>query len=93
MEWAINLWQKNKVLFFIAIPVILLFVFKDVIIAVLASGAREMSEKARKEDAKLKAEADKLNNEANKLKDDAKRIGDNIGSRTNDDIPDDWHTR
>ena len=93
MDWTVSLWNKNKWLFFLFIPVVLIILFKDVILAVLQGQIHALVETAKKKDAELKAEANKMNNEANKLKADAGRDGKEIDNLNNSDIPNDWHKR
>ncbi len=88
-----NLWNNNKILFFILIPLIILYVLKDVIFALLGASARKTTEKAKEEDSKLKDQANQANLEAEKLKSQADSLEEKIDNRTSDDVPEDWHKR
>lgn len=88
-----NLWNNNKILFFILLPLILIFVFRDLILSLLIGSARKVSEGAKKEDEKLKDQALQAEREADKLKTQSDSIEEKIKERTEDDIPEDWHKR
>lgn len=85
-QWITNLWTKNKILFFILIPVILIFVFKNLIMEYLVGSLRKRVEEAKKQDAKLEKDFDKINDQADKLREEANQ---------NPTIPDDedWHKK
>lgn len=88
-EWLKNLWEKNRLVFLLLLPLILLIVFKDVVISMLLSGARKEAQKAKEEDAKLEKEQDKINDEADKLKAQADALETKI--KEGDPANEDWH--
>ena len=87
-----NLWQNNKILFFLLLPLILVVVFKDVIIEVLLGSARKMSNEAKDKDADLKAKQDEANAKANQLKAEADALGKKVedGNATDESWNKDW---
>jgi len=89
-SWLNNARSNSKVLFYLLIPLVLIFVFRDLLLSVLIGSARKMADEAKKKDAELKAEEDKLNSEADRLKSEADRIEDEI-KKGNDD--EDWHRK
>ena len=86
-------WANNKLLFFIALPLILLFVFRDLIFAMLAGSARKTYQDAQKQDSQLKATADQAAMDAAKAQAEADAAGKQVENRTDDDIPEDWNKR
>lgn len=77
-QWLRNLWKNNKVFFFLLLPLILVLVFKDVLLAVLVGGARKTAEEAKTKDADLKKEQDSANSEAERLRDEANDLEGDI---------------
>jgi len=90
-SWIKNLWEKNKIIFFILLPLVLLVFFKDFILELLIGSARKMANKAKEKDSSLKAEEDKLNNDAEKHKTEADRLNDEIENGKDPD--EDWHKK
>ncbi len=90
MNWISNLWGKNKFLFFILIPVIILVFFKEVIIEMLIGSAKKMVTETKQKDADLRVELEGLKNKANNEKKEADKIDDKINNV--DDDPD-WHKK
>lgn len=88
-----NLWNNNKILFFLLIPIILIVVFRDLILALLFGSARKTVEQAKAEDAKLTTESNAANLEAEKLKAEADMLAKQIGARKESDIPLDWNKK
>jgi hypothetical protein len=88
-----NLWNNNKILFFLLIPLIALWIFKDVLFSLLASSARKTADEARKEDDKLKAQADELDKQAAITKAEADAAGKRIADRKEEDVDEDWHKK
>lgn len=89
----IKLWQDNKILFFLLLPIILLILFKDIIITLIASGAHKNIDAAAEKDDKLKSDAQKHNVEAEIHKERAKEIENKIKNNNERDIPLDWNKR
>lgn len=90
-SWIKNLWKKNKILFAIALPLIVLVVFKDLIMEYLIGSARKMSNEAKDKDQELKEKQDKLNAEADKTKADADRLQNEIEDTRKEAGDEDWH--
>jgi uncharacterized protein YlxW (UPF0749 family) len=93
MDFAIEMWNKNKWLFFLLIPVILLFIFKDVIISLVAGNIHNTVKDAEKQDETLKADAEKLNDQANKERDEAQQIQNQVNGRDTSDVNEDWYKK
>lgn len=87
-KWLKGLWNNNKILFFILIPLVILVFFKDLILDLLIGNARKVANEAKKKDEELKNEEDKINNEANRIKTEADRIEDDINKT---EVDEDWH--
>ena len=88
-----GLWSSNKILFFIALPMILLFMFRNLIFAILVGSARKTAEEAKKEDAKLQAESDQAKLEAAKAQAAADAAAKRIADRKEEDVDEDWHKK
>jgi len=88
-----NLWANNKILFFLLIPLILVFVFHKVIFELLVGSAKGIAGDAKKEDDALKAVVNKANQEAAVAKAQADALDDQIKNRKESDIPLDWNKK
>ena len=86
-----SLWEKNKLLFIIGLPLILIVVLKDFILELLVGSARKMANEARDKDAELKAKQDKLNLEAEKHKAKADAAAEKANNT--DDVDENWHKK
>lgn len=86
-------WSSNKILFFIALPLLLLFVFRDLVFAMLAGSARKTAEEAKKEDSALQVTANQAEIDAAKTQAAADAAAKNVVDRKEDDIPDDWNKK
>lgn len=93
MDWAIQLWNKNKLMFFIWIPVILIFVFKDVIMALVVKKAVDTVNHAEKTDEKLRQEQQELKAKADAAKAKADEIKAHRETRTEEDVDNDWYKK
>jgi cell division protein FtsL len=91
-QWITNLWQKNKIVFFLLIPIILLVVFKNVIFAFLARSVKNEVKDAVKKDDELKKEQESLVNESEKQKASADAIENQIKNNA-ESVSDDWHKK
>ena len=89
-KWIIDLWENNKILFWILIPLVLIVFFKDLILDLLIGSARRISNAARQKDESLKSKEDRANNEANRLRDEANRIQNEID---NINPGEDWNNK
>jgi len=88
-----NLWNNNKLLFFILLPLVLLFVFRDLVLSLLIGSARRVTGAAKAEDEKLKSESSQIEREADKTKVEADEISKRIENRKEDDISEDWNKK
>ena len=92
-----NLWNNNRLLFWILFPliaiVVLVFTFRDLILALLIGSARKTSEEAKKQDQTLQNQINEQEKQAaleqQKADDAQKRIDD----RKDSDISDDWYKK
>ena len=91
MDFAINLWNKSKLLFIIAIPLILLFIFKDVIIALLESNIKKTVDNAQKQDDQLAKDEQNLKDQANSAKQQADDIQKQVDNSSSDTVSPDWY--
>lgn len=85
-----KLWAENKLVFFLLLPLIILFVFRDVVLAILTGSARKISQETAKKDADFKSQQDAANLEADRLRKEADEAGKekpNVGEDWNKD----WH--
>jgi len=82
------LWEKNKILFFILIPLILIVKFRDILISLIVSGGKKALEDAQKKDGELAATEVNANNQANKLVEDAKKLAENKTP-----VDEDWYKK
>jgi hypothetical protein len=85
-----NLWNKNRVLFFILIPLVILWVLKDILLkSIVFLGNREFK-KAVEKDKEIKSEQDRLNNQANDHKANSDRLEKEIEKISEDE---EWHKK
>lgn len=90
-QWIKNLWNKNKIIFFLLIPVVLLVVFKDLVFSFLASQVRKDIKDTVNKDDELKSKQDDLVKESEKQKALADAKEEEIKNREASDISEDWH--
>lgn len=88
-----NLWNNNKLLFFLLLPIILIFVFRDLVISILIGSARKTAEEAKREDANLQSQANQADRDADKLKGQVDNLEDDIKKRNENDIGEDWNKK
>lgn len=87
-QWAKDLWAKNKLVFILLIPLILLAVFRNVIIDLLVkSGNRVVGDATAKSD-ELKTAEDIANAQANQIKADA-----DAAAAKKDPVGEDWNKK
>lgn len=85
---ASNLWSKNKILFFLIIPLIILAIFRDVLIQLLVSSSKKILTETKAKDEDLKGQANSLNSQANQLIDDANKKSENKPT-----VDEDWYKK
>jgi ABC-type multidrug transport system fused ATPase/permease subunit len=92
-----NLWNTNKILFWILSPIILLlflgFIFRDVVMAFLVGSARKTSQEARNESEKLESQMHKTEVEAAKSQAEVDAAARRIEERKEADISEDWNKK
>lgn len=87
-EWAKNLWNNNKIVFFLLIPVILLIFFRNVIIDLLIKDSRKIGNEAEEKDRKLSQDETKANTQANQIIADADKKSEN-----KPEVGEDWNKK
>jgi len=91
-----ELYEKNKLLFslviVIAAPLLLLILFKDLLLKMIAGSADKLVTETKQKDEALKAEQDKANVEANAHKEKADSLGAQADQAQKDDDAD-WHKK
>lgn len=90
-NWIKNLWNNNKILFFVLLPLVLIVFFRDLIMELLIGSVRKEVRETKDKDAKLKAEQDAANKEAERLKAEADKIDKDIENGKDPDK--DWHKK
>lgn len=92
-----SLWANNRVLFFILLPliivVVLVFTFRDLVLALLIGSARKVSDEAKKQDDQLKTQADTAKSQSDVAKAQADQIDKTIQDRKEGDISEDWNKK
>lgn len=86
-------WANNKLLFFLALPLIVVFFLRDLIFAALAGSARATTDAARADDAKLSQESSAAEIEAAKAQAQADAAAKRVADRSDSDIPEDWNKK
>lgn len=92
-----NLWNNNKLLFWILSPIILLLVlvlvFRDVVMAFLIGSARKTSQEARDASKGLEEKVHQTEMEAAKSQAEADAAKKRIEERKESDISEDWNKK
>jgi hypothetical protein len=83
-----DIWNKNKLLILIVVPLILLAKFRDILISLIVASGKRLMEKTKQQDGKLKQEQDDANNKANQIVDDANKKSENKPP-----VDDDWYKK
>ena len=83
-QWAKDLWEKNKIVFFLLIPVILLIYFRSFFINLLLSDSRKIATEADQKDNQLSKEETQANSQSNQIIADANKLSDNKPPVTED---------
>jgi len=79
-NWIKNLWNSNKLLFLLLLPLVFIIFFKDLILEYLIGSARKMSNEAQEKDHVLQTEEEKLNLEAENMRAKAAQLGENANN-------------
>lgn len=83
-----EIWNKNKLLILIIVPLILLAKFRDILIDLIVASGKRLMDKTKAEDAKLKQEQDEANNKANQIIANADKKDDDKPP-----VDDDWYKK
>lgn len=89
----IKLWKEKKWLFFLLLPVILIVMFRDVLISLIAAGGHKKVDEADVKDRDLAKKANEANVKADVIKAEADALEKKIEDNKVEDIPEDWHNR
>lgn len=88
--------KSNKIVFYalliITLPIILLFLFKDIVLKLIASSAETLVKKAREKDRQLKDSQDMANDEANRHKKRADELNE-AAKQAQKNEEEDWHKK
>lgn len=87
-EWAKNLWNNNKIVFFLAIPILLLVYFRSFVINLLLHDSRKLAADAEAKDKVLTQQATQANAQADQLVDDAQKLNQN-----KQEVTEDWNKK
>jgi len=93
IEWLANLWNKNKILFFILLPLCLMAVGVKMYLAYLSYQAEQSLEEAENKDVEIKKQQAVINKKIDKKLDEIGDIEEKIENRSEDDIDEDWHLK
>lgn len=93
MEFALKLWNEKRWLFWLILPLVLLWIFKDLIFQYLISSAKTTVDKAEKKDEELQNKSNKADREASNAEAKAEAIEERIKERDESDISLDWHKK
>lgn len=85
-----KLWKKSKILFIVALPLIALILFKDILLALLVSGGTKEVKKTKKKDEELKDKVEVLEKEAAKSEGKIERIKEEI-KEIDSSKDENWH--
>src|SRR6185369_955058 len=92
-----NLWNNYRILFWILFPlialVVLVFTFRDLILALLIGSARKTSEEAKKQDQTLQNQINEQEKQAALEQQKADDAQKRIDGRKDSDISDDWYKK
>jgi len=88
-----NLWNRNKLLFALLIPFILLIVFKDLIFAILSGSVKREIKNAIREDDLAAKKQQGVINEAERHEAKASAKEEAIEDRDTNAISEDWHLK
>lgn len=88
--WIKQLWNNNKILFCLLLPLVLLFFFRDLILSFLVGSARLLVARAKEKDEALKDQLSDALNKADRLKDEADALGDTANDLQ---IDEDWNKK
>jgi uncharacterized protein YlxW (UPF0749 family) len=85
-----NLWKNNKIFFFILLPLVIIWFFKDLILKLIVGVSNKELDSTKKADAKLQQEQNKINDQANAHKANADKLENEIKNISEDE---EWHKK
>jgi hypothetical protein len=85
-----NLWKNNKIFFFILLPLVIIWFFKDLILKLIVGVSNKELDSANKADTKLQQEQNKINDQANVHKANADKLEYKIKNISEDE---EWHKK
>lgn len=88
-----ELWNSNKLFFFLLLPLALVFLFRDFLFALLAGDAHKTADEARKQDAQLQDQSNAAAVDAAKAKAEADAAAQRIADRKEGDVSEDWNKK
>ena len=88
-----ELWNTNKLFFFLLLPLAILWFFKDLVFSILAGSARKTSEEARKQDEQLQSQSNQAATDAAKAQAAADAAAKRIADRKEGDVSEDWNKK
>ena len=88
-----RMWENNKIVFILLIPIILLLLFGKGMISILRNSIEKLLSDSKKQDASLKEQADAANLEAEKERQKAADLEKQIQNRDTSDVNEDWNKK
>lgn len=88
-----ELWNTNKVFFFLLLPLALVFLFRDFLFALLAGSAHKTADEAKQKDADLQTQANAAEVDAAKAQTAADEAAKRIADRKEGDVSEDWNKK
>ena len=93
MEWLTNLWEKNKILFWILLPLVIAAFVAKLFLDSNVDGAIEDVNNAQKKDGELGNEQAAANSAADVHKENADKIEDKINTNNSSSGDENWHLK
>lgn len=88
-----ELWNTNKLFFFLLLPLALVFIFRDFLFAALAGSARKTANEAKEKDSQLQAQSNQAEIDTAKAQAAADAAAKRIADRKEGDISEDWNKK
>lgn len=85
-----NLWKNNKFLFFILIPLVIIWFFKDILLKLIVGVANKELDSTKEKNSNLKQEQDKMNDTANLHRANADKLEQDINNISENE---EWHKK
>lgn len=92
-SWVEKLWENNKILFFLLLPITLVALFYKFYMDYNMMMAEKELKETQSKDDKLKAEQDELNNKANEHLNKANESAQKVKDRENEEVDLEWHKK